>query len=343
MYNYADTLESYLIPAEEGFMDGLKKVGKFIGKTLMTIIQLIRKALQSLISKIRELGSRRNEKRESPKEAISRLEKENAELKNKIDYLERSLKDEHDAHQKDIRRAVSEILKDDKKINQLSDKKERASKMIADLKKQIEANDANMEAYKNSVKNESLYEAFQKTCLQFISHVSTQINKAYTVLPKFVADAKKYDGKSKKELFDDDDDLDYAFDRDFYSRLQSSLPTMSSGQWSYLYKSLRFSYLKRVQENPGYIKWDGSTLGRAFEILIKQSNQTIDYLEKMVKDINANEGSQNNPAYHYIISEITRDEGFIPMLRSSISISNEILMCFKTHDKYIIHTIHDAI
>lgn len=342
MQNYADALESYLIPAEGGLMDKLKSAGKIIGKTLMAILQAIKKAIVLMATKVRELLSRKNDKKESPKDAVNRLQSENDELKARIRQLEEDeqwQRDRANANEKKVHDTQVKMIKE---VIKVEDKKERASKMIADLKKQIESNEDKMEAYKKAEKNRDLYNRFQNAALTFIGHVSTQINKAYTALPKLVAEAKKYENKSRKDLHDDEyeSDEDYVYDRGFYSKLQAALPTMSSGSWSYYYKTLKYSYLKRVQEEPGYLNFGGD-MGRGFEVLIKQCTETIQYLEKMVKDINS--GSENNPAYKMIISEITRDEGFIHMLRSSINISNEILNCYKTHDKMIIHTVYDAI
>ena len=175
--------------------------------------------------------------------------------------------------------------------------------------------------------------------MTFIALVSQQSNKAYTALPKLVAEAKKYDNKPRKDIYDPDDESLDGYD--FYTKIQSSLPTMGSGQWSYLYKSLKYNYLDSLKHDAGYLEFSGN-IGRGFENLVKESNKTIEYLENMVKDMN-NNGAENNPAYKIIIREITTKEGFIPMLQSSVNLANEILNCYTTHNVHIIHTVHDSI
>lgn len=341
MNSYADALESYLIPAEEGFMDKVKSATKWVGKTLMKILEVIKRGLLSIVKKVRALFASKNKKRESPKELAEKLSKENDELKKKIAYLEQNYADEKAEHQRDNRRAVGEFLKDDKKIEKLESKKERASNMIADLKKQVKDNEDKMQAYKESVSNANDYKRFEKVCLAFIAQSSQQINKAYTVLPKLVAYAKKYDNTTRKRELSDDDDDDM-MDRSFYTKIQSDLPTMASGSWSNLYKTLKYTYLKSVQENSAYVEWR-SDVGRGLEILVKQSTQTIEYLEKMVKDINANNDTSNNAAYKWIVDDITRNEGFIDMLRCTVSVCNSILDCYTKHDAMITHTVYDSI
>ena len=340
MNSYAEVLESYLIPAEEGFMDKVKAAGKWVGKTLMAILEAIKKVLRLMANKVRELLSRKNGKKESPNEVISRLNDENSKLKERVRHLEtleQGQRDRANANEKKVHDTQVKMINE---IGKLEDKKERATNMIADLKKQIQANEDKMEAYKKAESNRNLYQNFQKAALTFISHVSTQVNKAYIALPKLVAEAKKFENKSRKDLYEDDDDDEEWYDRNFYSKVQASLPGMHSGNWSYYYKTLRYSYLEKIQKEPGYLNF-GADMGRGFEILIKQCTETIEYLEKMVKDMSND--AENNPAYKMLINGITWDEGFIPMLRSSISISNAILTCYKTHDHFIPHTVHDAI
>jgi len=366
--NYADVLESYIIYdiAEEGFGEAIKKAGKFVGKVLLSIIQAIKRVLQGMVNKLRQLASRKNgNKKESKNDLIERLDMENREKANKIQMLERALKNQKDTtimweeaykersdraakdgerNLKELRQRNEELYSANKENDslkkdnsKLSEKKEKATKLIADLKKEIAANKEKIESIKKNANTESTYAKFRKTCLTFISHVTQQINKAYTVLPKLVAEAKKFDGADRKSLHESKDG---SYEDTFIDKRDSDLPTMASGNWSYLYKSLKFSYLPKVKENGGYLEWNYD-IGRGFEILVKQATQTIEYLEKMVRDMN--NGAENNPAYKNIIQNITKDNGFIEMLRSSINLSNEILTCFVTHDKMIIHTIHDAI
>lgn len=298
---------------------------------------------------------------------VARLTKENEELKAKLSNLESDFKSEktqneylkedmkrdqdfYDESKKSMQKDFDNmyhLAKDyqskskdlEKKNEKLESKKDRATKMIASLKKQIADNEAKMEDAKNIEKKKSYYDKFQNTCMTFIALVSQQSNKAYTALPKLVAEAKKYDNKSRKDLDDRDDEFPGGYD--FYSKLQSFLPTMGSGQWSYLYKSLRYSYLDSLKQDAGYLEFS-SGIGRGFENLVKESNKTIEYLENMVKDMN-NRGAKNNPAYKIIIREITMKEGFIPMLQSSVNLANEILNCYTSHNVHIVHTVHDSI
>ena len=367
--NYADVLESYIIYdiAEEGFGEAIKKAGKFVGKVLLSIIQAIKRVLQGMVNKIRQLASRKNGgKKESKNDMIERLSQENDEKTRKIQMLERALKNQKadsemweeaykersDRAAKDGERNLKELRQRNEELysankendslkkdnSKLSEKKEKATKMIADLKKEIAANKEKIESIKKNANTESNYDEFKKASLKFISHVTQQINKAYTVLPKLVAEAKKFDGANRKALHESKDG---SYEDTFIDKRNLDLPTMHSGNWSYLYKTLKFSYLPKVKEDKGFVKWDGE-VGRGFEILIKQANQTIEYLEKMVKDMN-NGGGENNPAYKNIIQNITEDDGFIDMLRTSINLSNEILNCYVAHGERIIHTIYDAI
>lgn len=364
-------LESLLIEGEEiavteGLTDKIKSAASFIGRGLMEILRAIRRVLGIIINKVRALLSKKGSK-ESPKDMVARLTKENEELKAKLSNLESDFKSEksqneylkedmkrdqdfYDESKKSMQKDFDNmyhLAKDyqskskdlEKKNEKLESKKDRATKMIASLKKQIADNEAKMEDAKNIEKKKSYYDKFQNTCMTFIALVSQQSNKAYTALPKLVAEAKKYDNKSRKDLDDRDDEFPGGYD--FYSKLQSSLPTMGSGQWSYLYKSLRYSYLDSLKQDAGYLEFS-SGIGRGFENLVKESNKTIEYLENMVKDMN-NSGAENNPAYKIIIREITMKEGFIPMLQSSVNLANEILNCYTSHNVHIVHTVHDSI
>ena len=325
-------LESLLIEGEEiavteGLTDKIKSAASFIGRGLMEILRAIRRVLGIIVDKVRALLSKKGSK-ESPKDMAARLAKENEELKAKLSNLESDFKSEK-TQNKDLT----------KKNETLESKKDRATKMIASLKKQIADNEAKMEEAKNIEKKKSYYDKFQNTCMTFIALVSQQSNKAYTALPKLVAEAKKYDNKPRKDIYDPDDESLDGYD--FYTKIQSSLPTMGSGQWSYLYKSLKYNYLDSLKHDAGYLEFSGN-IGRGFENLVKESNKTIEYLENMVKDMN-NNGAENNPAYKIIIREITTKEGFIPMLQSSVNLANEILNCYTTHNVHIIHTVHDSI
>lgn len=337
-------LESLLIDGEqiavtEGLTDKIKSAAKFIGKTLLAVLRAIKSVILKIVEKIRALKSRKDGN-ESPKEAAARLTKENEELKAKLSKLESDLSSE---------KFQNETLKDRMKRNKdlakknetLESKKDRATKMIASLKKQISDNEAKIENIKEADKNKTYYDNFRKTCLTFIALVSQQTNKAYTVLPKFVEKAKKYNNKTRKDLLEDEEDEDSINNIDFYTELQQTLPTMRSGSWSSLYKTLKYTYLEKIKENPEYLQFTGD-IGRGFEELVKQSTQTITYLEKMVNDMN-NNGAENNPAYKVIIRDIMKAEGFIGMLQSSINLSNQILNCYVAQNNHIIHTVHDAI
>ena len=365
-------LESLLIEGEEiavteGLTDKIKSAASFIGRGLMEILRAIRRVLGIIADKVRALLSKKRSK-ESPKDMVARLTKENEELKAKLSNLESDFKSEksqnetlkdnakrdrefYDASKKDLQEDFNRmynLAKDannknkdlTKKNETLESKKDRATKMIASLKKQIVDNEAKMEEAKNIEKKKSYYAKFEKTAMAFIALVSQQCNKAYTALPKLVDEAKKYNNKSRKDLYDTYDD-ESPDSYDFYSMLQSSLPTMGSGQWGYLYKSLRYSYLDSLKQDSGYLEFSDS-IGRGFENLVKESNKTIEYLENLVKNMN-NIGAENNPAYKMIIRNITMKEGFIPMLQSSVNLANEILNCYTIHNVHIIHTVDDSI
>ena len=366
-------LESLLIEGEqiavtEGLSDKIKSAAKFIGKTLLAVLRAIKNVILKIIEKIRALKSRKNGN-ETPKEAAARLAKENEELKAKLSKLEDELgseksknetlkdnakrdKEFYDTSKKDLQEDFDHMYKLAKDANNknkdltkknetLESKKDRATKMIASLKKQISDNEAKIENIKEADKNKTYYDNFRKTCLTFIALVSQQTNKAYTVLPKFVEKAKKYNNKTRKDLLEDEEDEESINNIDFYTELQRTLPTMRSGSWSSLYKTLKYTYLEKIKENPEYLQFTGD-IGRGFEELVKQSTQTITYLEKMVNDMN-NNGAENNPAYKVIISDIMEAEGFIGMLQSSINLSNQILNCYVAQNNHIIHTVHDAI
>ena len=363
-------LESLLIDGEqiavtEGLTDKIKSAAKFIGKSLLAILRAIKSVILKIVEKIRALKSRKT-KNESPKEAAARLAKENEALKVKLselesnlsaekfqnedlkyrmkrndDFYDESKKDMHDDYERMYNLAKSESNKNKdltKKNEELKTKHDKATKMIASLKKQIAENDAEIASIKKANQNKTYYENFRNTCVKFIALVSQQTNKAYTVLPKFVEKAKKYDNKVRKDILNDEDST---FEGGFFVELQSALPTMQSGSWSYLYKTLKYKYLEDVKKDPKYLEFT-SDIGRGFEELVKESTQTITYLEKMVNDMN-NTGAENNPAYKMIISDIMEAEGFIGMLQSSINLSNEILNCYVAQNNHIIHTVHDSI
>ena len=339
VYSYADVLESYMI-AEEGFGDAIKKAGKFIGKALLSAIQFIKKAIQAMINKIRQIASRKNSKKESKKDVIARLEKENEAKASKIKMLEDALRGKDTELSKKseevkLIKSTNEFIgkhNDElsKRNVKLSEKKERATQMIAKLKKEIARNEEIKAKMDEDFLNKNEIEQFKKVALSFVAHVSTQVNKAYTALPKLISSAKKFDNTN------DDDERIWKF----LEEIESSLPTMSSGSWSSLYKKLKYNMIPEVKKDKSFIEWSGA-LGRSFEILIKQSLATVEYLEKMVKDIS--DESKTNKVYKSIISGITKSEGFIDMLKHSISLSNEILSCFEMHNELITHTIHDAV
>ena len=301
-------LESLLIEGEEiavteGLTDKIKSATKFIGKGLMTILNAIKKILIIIANKVRTLMSR---KQESPKDMAARLMKENEELKSKLSNFENELNSE---------RLKSKDL--EKKNEKLESKKDKATEMIASLKKKIEENDNQIKSIEKSKKMESRYNEFQKTALAFIALVSQQNQKVYTILPRLIDKAKRHDNSKEDDVYRD---------RDFMRALDSSLPTMSSGSWSTLYKNLKYNYLPDIKESDNYI-FGTPEIYRGFQILINESERAIRYLENMVDNIDKN-GTENNPAYKIILEEIMDQEGCMDMLYKSINIANEIITVY---------------
>ena len=164
---------------------------------------------------------------------------------------------------------------------------------------------------------ESRYNEFQKTALAFIALVSQQNQKVYTILPRLIDKAKRHDNSKEDDVYRD---------RDFMRALDSSLPTMSSGSWSVLYKNLKYNYLPDIKESDNYI-FGTPEIYRGFQILINESERAIRYLENMVDNIDKN-GTENNPAYKIILEEIMDEEGCMDMLYKSINIANEIITVY---------------
>ena len=288
-------LESLIIEGEEmiateGIGDKIKSAAKFIGRGLMEVLRAIRRVLGIIASKLKALISR---KRESPKEAAARLTKENEELKARISTLERNYGGE---------KFQNETMKD---------KKDKATKMIASLKMEIADNEKKLKSVENARRNENKYSEFQKTALAFISLISQQCNKAYTLLPNIIEKAKKYENKSKNDI-----------DEDFYDDELDTIPNKFSGNWQRLYADLR-GYIYDIKESSQYI-YATPEIYNGFSMLVKESNKTIEYLENMVNNMNKN-GTENNFAYKKIISAIMSDRGFINMLQKSVNTANEII------------------
>ena len=301
-------LESLLITGEEiavteGLTDKIKSAAKFIGKGLMTILNAIKRILVIIANKVRTLMSR---KQESPKDMAARLMKENEELKSKLSNFEDELNSE---------RLKSKDL--EKKNETLESKNDKATEMIASLKKKIDENDNQIKSIEKSKKMKSRYNEFQKTALAFIALVSQQNQKVYTILPRLIDKAKRHDNSKEDDVYRD---------RDFMRALDSSLPTMSSGSWSVLYKNLKYNYLPDIKESNNYI-FGTPEIYRGFQILINESERAIRYLENMVDNIDKN-GTENNPAYKIILEEIMDEEGCMDMLYKSINIANEIITVY---------------
>ena len=341
--SYADVLESYMI-AEEGILSGIKAVGKMAWKGLLRIIEIIKTGLNHIREKLRKLLSRKkkNELKESKKETINRLEEEKAKLEerlntltakttdtyNKLNAENTKLSDENKKLRKDIKDRDEDSYFEKRRNSQNIVEKDA---VIARLKEEIAKKDKEIESLKeskDSQKMDRLYADFEKQCMTFISHVSMQNNKAYTALPKLINEAKKYaDVESRR-------DIPYQF----YDKINAAVPTMASGGWSHLYKTIKHNYLPSVRENKKYIDFK-QDIGRGFEILVSQCNQTIQLLEKTVKELSAND----NVALSSIITHISAEEGFIDMLRSSVSLSNEILDCYVSHGASYMRGVYKAI
>ena len=343
--SYADVLESYMI-AEEGILSGIKAVGKMAWKGLLRIIEIIKTGLNHIREKLRKLLSRKkkNTSKESKKETINRLEEEKTKLEEKLNTLtakttdtynklnaeNTKLSDENKKLRKDIKDRDEDSYFEKRRNYQNITNKDAA---IARLKEEIAKKDKEIKSLKagiDSWKKDSSYANFEKLCMTFISHVSMQNNKAYTALPKLINEAKKYDGvESRRDIL-----------HEFSDKIEASVPTMASGNWSNIYKTIKYSYLPAVRENKKYIEFR-QDIGRGFELLDSQCTQTIALLEKTVKELSASK--DNNIALNYIIMYISKEEGFIDMLRSSVSLSNKILDCYVSHDAHYMRTIHDAI
>ena len=338
--SYADVLESYTI-AEEGILSGIKTVGKIAWKGLLRIIEIIKTGLNHIREKLRKLLSRKkkNEPKESKKETINRLEEEKAKLEERLNALTTKTADTYNKMNAENTKLSdeNEKLRKDKKESEYWLKKLNSQNIvekdavIARLKEEIAKKDKEIESLKeskDSQKMDRLYVDFEKQCMTFISHVSMQNNKAYTALPKLINEAKKYaDVESRR-------DIPYQF----YDKINAAVPTMASGGWSHLYKTIKHNYLPSVKENKKYIDFK-QDIGRGFEILVSQCNQTIQLLEKTVKELSAND----NVALSSIITHISAEEGFIDMLRSSVSLSNEILDCYVSHGVSYMRGVYKAI
>ena len=361
--SYADVLESYMI-AEEGILSGIKAVGKMAWKGLLRIIEIIKTGLNHIREKLRKLLSRKkkNTSKESKKETINRLEEEKAKLEEKLNTLtakttdtynklndeNTKLSDENKKLRKDIkdrdedsyfqkRHNYQNITNKDAAIARLKEENSKnitnKDAVITGLKEEIAKKDKEIKSLKagrDFWKEDSSYTNFERLCMTFISHVSMQNNKAYTALPKLINEAKKYDGVESRR------DIIFKFS----DKIEASVPTMASGGWSNTYKTIKYSYLPAVRENKKYLEFR-QDIGRGFELLVSQCTQTIALLEKTVKELSA--AKDNNIALEYIIMNISAEEGFIDMLRSSVSLSNEILDCYVSHDAHYMRTIYDAI
>ena len=334
--SYADVLESYMI-AEEGILSGIKSVGKMAWKGLLRIIEIIKNGLNHIREKLRNLLSRKkkNNSKESKKEAINRLEEEKAKLQERLNALTAKTTDtynklnaENTKLRNDIKNRNEDVYWEKRKNYQNTANKNAA---IARLKEEIAKKDEQIKSLKEQ-KDSMKYASFDSMCMKFISHVSMQINKANTALPRVISEAKKYDA----QISNDDDAAE-----SIYDKIEASVPTKSSGIWTNLYRSIKGS-LPYVREDKRYIEFN-STLGRGFELLVTQGTATIDLLEKMVKEMKESDDNKPRTMYHWIISKITRDDGFIGMVQSSVSLANEILDCYSAHGVRYSRTVHDAI
>ena len=313
----------------------------------MKVLEVIKRGLAWIVKKVRALFASKNKDQDSSKSVVERLSKENEELKKKVAYLEKTYSESkkesddeisfqkklHDSTKQLAKDKIDELKKDNEKI---ASKKERATKMIADLKKQIKENETKMDEYKKSTSSKRNYDAFYKEALGFITHVTTQVNKAYTLLPKIAEQAKNTSNdehQRRRRIDDDSDDSKYS-----NTEIHELIPAMCSGQWSYLYKSLRYTWLPRIKNDNAYLSWKGD-LGRAFEIMVKQSNDAIEYIEKTIKSLDSDKDKE---AVQFFIRCINRNEGFLDMLRSSVSLANEILNVFTEQDVWITHNVHDS-
>ena len=305
MQNYADVLEGYLIPAEEGFGDVLKKVGGAVLTGFKTALAFIRKILGVIAQKIRSIFSKK-EKKETPKEAKERLEKEKAELEKRITYLEDAV---------NSGKFKNEQLEKEKDV--IAGKHERATKMIADLKDQLNAKDEQISNLKKSKVDSEFVLRFQKTTITFVTHVSMQITKAYSELPKFVENAR---AAGNFKINERGEEVLEKFDRERMYKM----PGTNSGRWRALYASLTGTYIPKIKdENIGFSVFANSDLlAAACDLMVKNADKCISYLEDFAKSV---EGNSMNDRERDILSDISEQGGFIDMLKRSITLTNEIL------------------
>ena len=362
MQNYADVLESYLI-AEEGFGDVLKKVGGAVAKGFRAALAFIRKILGAIAQKIRAIFSKKKKDNGSSEDAKSRLEKENEEMRKKIAYLEKMVNDKDDEikdketltrnqadaiksrddqiaaaknekeYSEDVsRNTFNKLLDTQQSLKKESGKHERATKMIAELKKQISANEEKMKKMEKNASNKAFFARFEQIFYQFTTLVSTQINKGYAELPKIIQQAKAA-GNVKTD--EDGDEIWEDIDEEIHDKI----PTMHSGSWSNLYKNLRYSFLPEIQKTPKEFLEFNSRLGNACELVVTQGNKCIEYLENLAGQLK----DEDNDRISDIVRQLSKGEGFIDMLKSSVNLMNQILNCYSANDISIIHTVHDTL
>lgn len=303
-------LESLLIEGEEliateGIGEKIKNAAKFIGKGLMNILHAIRKVLSIIVNKLKALISNKR-KKESPKEAVVRITKENNELKAKLSKLKNSLRK---GSNNNVRKAneAFEFSKD------------QTTGMIAALEKKIARNEVKLADLKKVYNQMDYYDDFRGDCIEFVELVNKSIRIVRSYLPKIVNDAKKYDNRGPAE----DLSLNELYNIDYMI-----MATHRPSKWPKLYESLTENFDK-VKYLFKYANIE-SNLTNGFQNLVKESTQTIDYLENMVKNMNNN---PDNPAYRMIISNLTGNSGFVPMLQSSINLANKILNGYIVSDE----------
>ena len=309
MQNYAEVLEGYLIPAEEGFGDALKKVSGAIGKGFRAAVAFIKKILGAIGEKIKAIFS---SKKENAKDAKERLENENAELKKRIKYLEDAVAsgkfkvDELSKKNDDLAKQNEDTSKTNA---ELASKETRAKQMISDLKEKLEENE---EKYKNLTKSADV-DNFTKFVYNFISVTSSFVMHAYSELPKIVESARAAaKSKSKENPVDFDDEL-------FYSDSEAG-----DTQWLYLYKTIKHHRLPEVREAPLAYVSAKHELATHCRSLVIECNKCIDYLEKLTNSLER----ENNPLLSEITRKLCRENEFIARLRSSVSLVYEIVGCF---------------
>ena len=363
MQNYADVLEGYLIPAEEGFGDVLKKAAGAVAKGFRAALAFIRKILGAIAQKIRSIFSKKKKDNGSSEDAKSRLEKENEEMRKKIAYLEKIVNDKDEEiknketltrnqadaiksrddqiaaaksekeYSEDVsRNTFNKLLDTQKSLKKESGKHERATKMIAELKKQITANEEKMKTMEKNASNKAFFARFEQIFYQFTTLVSGQINKGYSELPKIIERAR---AAGNRKVSNEGEKIWKDIDEEIYDKI----PTMKSGSWSNLYKNLKYNFVPEIEKTPEEFLEFNSRLGNACELVVTQGNKCIEYLENVAKQLE----NEENDRIGAIVRQLSQEEGFIDMLKSSVSIMNKILNCYSANDINLSHNIYDTL